>query len=169
MLNIYHFWLKTVFSNYGSDFDVLISIVKILMYYIKNPNECTFFEIISILINFQALKFLQLPRFHQILSFSWNWQPQKTFVYKVSTFLEIITILTHYLGSKMTKIACKSGKVSISSNIINFIKFPSSKPPAYKVLALSGHLWSSTRFWPLPGTSEMTFTQGATERTFYMC
>ena len=48
------------------------------MSYIKNLNECTFLEIVSILIHFQVLKFLQLPRnsaifqFHQILSFPWN-------------------------------------------------------------------------------------------------
>ena len=93
VFNIYSFWLKTVFNNYGSDFDILISIISILMTYTKNPNECTFFEIVSILIYFQAIKFLKLPRhstifkLYEILSFSWNWQPQKTFVCKVSTFL----------------------------------------------------------------------------------
>ena len=113
VFNIYSSWLETVFSNYGSDFDVLISITRILMWYIKNPSECTFFEIVSILIHFQALKFLQLPRnsaifqFHQILSFPWNWEPQETFACKVSTSLEIITILTHFWGPKMTKITCK--------------------------------------------------------------
>ena len=135
VFNIYSFWLKTVFSNYDSDLDVLISIIRILMSYLKNPNECTFLEIVSILIHFQVLKFLQWPRnsaifqFHQILSFPWNWQPQKTFVCKVSIFLEIITILTYILDPKMTKIARKWRKFWIWSNIINFIEFPTSKNP----------------------------------------
>ena len=62
------------------------------MSYIKNSNECTFFEMVSILIHFQVLQFQQLARnstifqFQQIISFPWNWQPQKTFMSKVSTF-----------------------------------------------------------------------------------
>ena len=52
VFNIYSFLLKTVSSNYSSDFDVLISIISILMSYIKT----------------QWVYFL----FHKILSFPWN-------------------------------------------------------------------------------------------------
>ena len=62
--------------------------------------------IISILIHFQALKFLQLPRNSAIFQFN-QIHPQKTFVWNVSTFLKIVTILTHSMGPKMTKIVRK--------------------------------------------------------------
>ena len=61
--NICSFWLKTIFSNYGSDFDLLISIIRNFISYIKKSSKCTFFEFVSILIYFQTLKFLPLLRF----------------------------------------------------------------------------------------------------------
>lgn len=44
VLNIYYFWLKTVSSNCGSNFVVLISIIRILMSFIWKPQWVHFFQ-----------------------------------------------------------------------------------------------------------------------------
>ena len=62
VFKIYSFWFKTVFNNYGSDFDVLISIIRILMTNIKKIQRVTFLEIITTLAHFCSPKMTKKAR-----------------------------------------------------------------------------------------------------------
>ena len=69
----------------------------------------------------------------------------------------------------------KKRKFSISSNILNFIKFPTSKNPQAQSFSFIGVFLTPdpflTSIWDLQAhqAPKMTFPQEGLERTFYMC